>query len=120
MARHSKRKCRRASARSNVDLDSFRWPRWVIAGAETSRVGIEPLEPCPGCHGPIDNRDGCAECGLYIEKRRIEQVRVIGFVEAAIGIEHVAGIPLFYLVIEGVAVNHLAARFELPCPTLHA
>lgn len=71
-------------------------------------------------HGPVDNGDGCAECGLYIQKRGIQQVGISRLEEAAIGIGHVSGVPFLYLVIEGVAVNHLAARLELASPALHA
>ena len=77
------------------------------------------MSSCLERHGPIDDRDGGTECGCYIQKRGVEQVRVSRFIETAIRIAHVSGIPFFYLVIEGVAINHLATRFQLPRPPFH-
>lgn len=75
--------------------------------------------PCLERHGLVDNRDGSAECGLYTQLRRIEQVRVISFIEAAVGIKHVARVAFFDLVKERIAINCLAAGFELARPALH-
>ena len=75
--------------------------------------------PCLERHGPIDNRDGSAECRLYTQLRRIEQVRVVGFVKSAIGVEHVAHVALFDLVIELIPIDDLTAPLELTRPPLH-
>src|SRR5262249_35590426 len=71
-------------------------------------------------HGPVDNGDGCAECGVYIQSRRVQQVGVGRRIKAAIGIGAVARVPFFYLVIEAVAVNRPALELELPGRAFHA
>src|SRR5690606_40588323 len=71
-------------------------------------------------NGPIDNGDGRAECGFYIQTRRVEQVRIVGAVEAAIRIGPVAGIAFLGLVVERVAVDLDAVRLELASAPFHA
>src|SRR5690606_1424101 len=78
------------------------------------------LSPCLERHDLLDDRDGSTECRLYIQLRRIEQVRVGRFVKAAMGVEPVARVPFLDLVVERVAVDCHAPRLQLARPALHA
>ena len=63
-------------------------------------------------HDPVDNGDGSAECGLYIQTGGVQQVGIGRRIKAAMGVGAVPRVPFLYLVIERVAINHLAAEFE--------
>src|SRR5690606_11566206 len=68
----------------------------------------------------VDDSDGCAECGLYIQLRGVEQVGVRRRIEGAVGVGAVTVVALQYLTMQILAVDHLPARLQLAGPPLGA
>jgi hypothetical protein len=65
------------AAGQSVDVSVFGIPlrpRWYISNPETMKgtlpKGSEPRLP------PVDDAPGCLERGFYIQRRRVEQVRI--------------------------------------------
>src|SRR5690242_542542 len=70
---------RKAARRENRAIETMvqiRRTIWEAVGAGSSSTTEARSAPLPACSDGFDNVDGGPECGVYIQMRGVEQVRI--------------------------------------------